>query len=241
MANLSDLLGIPHFSTSTGGTVKKDFLLEVADALGVRYPDKVTKDGLLARIWGAAQGREMPVDRLSPGSTVTNRVLEEIIDGIIENDIDARSVGFEQEGAEPGWLSFVDERRKCLRETTIREGRDSFRRSVLDAYGSQCTVTRTAVPAVLEAAHIVPYRGTQSNNVTNGLCLRRDIHSLFDRRLLTIDESDYRVILSDQLLDSTSYGHLEGTELHLPTKDSWPDKASLRMHREWATSGRHDA
>ena len=34
------------------------------------------------------------------------------------------------------------------------------------------------VAGVLQAAHIVPYMGTQSNATDNGLLLRADIHNL---------------------------------------------------------------
>src|SRR5271155_3471993 len=40
---------------------------------------------------------------------------------------------------------------------------------------------------LLEAAHISPYRGLQSNHPQNGLLLRADLHSLFDLGMLAVD------------------------------------------------------
>ena len=68
----------------------------------------------------------------------------------------------------------------------LRQGQAAFRKSLMRAYGGQCAVTATSTKEVLEAAHILPYRGTQTHRVDNGLLLRADIYTLFDRRLLAI-------------------------------------------------------
>lgn len=47
MAVLSDLLGIRHFTTSNGSTVRSDFLRAVAVRLGVPEPERLKKDPLL--------------------------------------------------------------------------------------------------------------------------------------------------------------------------------------------------
>jgi predicted restriction endonuclease len=65
------------------------------------------------------------------------------------------------------------------------------------------------VPWVLEAAHIFPYRGPQTNHVTNGLLLRADLHVLFDLGLLRIDADSLTVEL-DPILNGTSYAELSG-------------------------------
>ena len=50
----------------------------------------------------------------------------------------------------------------------------------MDAYGGRCAITGYDVEEALQAAHIVPYLGPQSNTVNNGLLLRADVHNLFD-------------------------------------------------------------
>ena len=82
MSTLSDLLGIPHFTTSRGSTVRVDFLRAVVGALD-RKAEGLGKDQLIRVAWEAVNDAPMPADRLSRGGTVTNRVLREIVDGVL--------------------------------------------------------------------------------------------------------------------------------------------------------------
>jgi hypothetical protein len=234
MSTLSDLLGIPHFTTSRGSTVRTDFLLAMAHAMGVVIPHGARKDDVLRLVWEQANRVRMPSDRLSPGGTVTNNVLQEIIDGILQHGI-VGTVPSESSEDRNDLVSLQDERKRRVREQAVREGQDAFRTIVLNAYKSRCAITQVDVPAALEAAHIMPYRGPQSNVVTNGLSLRRDIHALFDRGLLAIDEDDFEVLLNPVLTASESYAELQGTRIKLPmVVNMHPDRAALRAHREWA-------
>lgn len=235
MSTLSDLLGIPHFSTSRGSTVRTDFLRRVAQALGVDQPG-VVKEDLIRHVWEAANEADMPDDRLSNGGTVTNLVLQEIIDGILIHGKTPQANAAKQtesdaeEKFDPAGLGDTRERR--LVEIAQREGRDRFRTLVLNAYGSKCAITGTSVPAVLDAAHIVPYRGNAHNVVSNGLCLRRDVHGLFDRGMIAVDEGSHEVITA-RILRGTEYGHLG--LLRLPQlKTDRPSNEALRAHRVWA-------
>jgi hypothetical protein len=72
-------------------------------------------------------------------------------------------------------------------------------------------VTGCTVLAVLEAAHIKPYRGEQDNHPENGLLLRSDIHTLFDLDLLGIEPGRLQVELHPSL--RTEYGDLVGMQL----------------------------
>ena len=234
MSELSDLLGIRHFTTSRGGTVRRDFLEEAAWAMGVGVPVGTTKEDLIRLVWERAQGAPMPEDRLSPGGTVTNLVLQEVIEGVLRNDIFGFVAEVEEQGAEEV-VVHEDERRRAIREVAVREGQTGFRRRVLEAYGATCAITGADVPAALEAAHIAPYRGPRSHSVNNGLCLRSDIHALFDRGLLAVDERDLRVIISPVLAVSREYSHLDGVELTLPQDPGdRPSESALRAHREWS-------
>ncbi len=51
--------------------------------------------------------------------------------------------------------------------------------------------------------------------VSNGLLLRADLHTLYDRALIAIDPHDFRVIVAPELKDS-KYAYLEGRRLRLP-------------------------
>ena len=79
-----------------------------------------------------------------------------------------------------------DARKRVARSIAVRRGQPKFRRALLDAYGSKCCITRCDAPEALEAAHILPYRGDETNHVQNGLLMRADIHTLFDLGLIAV-------------------------------------------------------
>ncbi len=101
-----------------------------------------------------------------------------------------------------------------------RDGQLEFRAMVLRAYG-RCAVTGCEDTAALQAAHIIPYVNAQSNVCRNGLCLRADIHILFDRELLAIGP-DYVVNVADGVV-TADYRALHGKKISLPQdQKDWP-------------------
>jgi putative restriction endonuclease len=116
-----------------------------------------------------------------------------------------------------------------------RLGQGIFRVQVLDAYDRACAVTQEHSLPVLEAAHIRPYAGEGGHQVSNGIALRSDLHRLFDRGYVTIDE-DLRLVVGRSLQDEFHNGHsyygLNGQDLHLPTQpNQQPDPEALDWHR----------
>lgn len=87
--------------------------------------------------------------------------------------------------------NLVDARRREMRAMAVRRGQPAFRRRDLDAYGGICAVSGFGTSVVLEAAHIIPYRGDHTNQVCNGILLRADLHTLFDLGLLRIEPTTY--------------------------------------------------
>ena len=67
-----------------------------------------------------------------------------------------------------------------------RLGQGAFRLLVTDTYDRRCAITRERTLPALDAAHVRPYAEGGVHEVTNGLLLRRDIHSLFDRGYVTV-------------------------------------------------------
>ena len=65
------------------------------------------------------------------------------------------------------------------------------------------------------SAHLRPYRGPESNTVTNGLLLRADIHTLLDLRLLAPDPVTGNIVVS-KLLAGTQYEALTTCQLADP-------------------------
>jgi hypothetical protein len=105
------------------------------------------------------------------------------------------------------WL--VDGRSIALRNIRLRKGQSRFRDEVLAYHGGKCCVSGCADEVLLEAAHIAPYKGDHSHDVQNGLALRVDLHRLFDRFLLSIDDREMVVCVSPLVADAL-YRSLHG-------------------------------
>lgn len=89
------------------------------------------------------------------------------------------------------------------RQADVRVSNAKFRKLVL-ADGKGCIVARETNPAVLDAAHIYEANSQGQDSRLNGLAMRKDIHWLYDRGIITID-IDGTVTMNPIL---TSYEHL---------------------------------
>ena len=123
-----------------------------------------------------------------------------------------------------------DMRVRRMQLLALRQGQPRFRGDLLRAYEGRCAVTGTAIESVLEAAHISPHKGEQTNQVWNGLLLRADIHTLFDLFLLTVEASTMRVRVAP-LLAGSEYEALDGISIDLPVRlDEQPLEEALSSH-----------
>jgi putative restriction endonuclease len=117
-----------------------------------------------------------------------------------------------------------------------RLGQGIFRVKVLDAYDRACAVTGEHSLPVLEAAHIKPYATGGGHEVSNGLSLRSDLHRLFDRGYVTVDEDNRFVVgsrLKQDFENGRSYYGLQGHPLAVPNApDLRPSSEALAWHRE---------
>lgn len=86
-----------------------------------------------------------------------------------------------------------------------RLGQGAFRVLTTEAYHRQCAITGEKTLPVLDAAHIKPYSEQGPHKVSNGLLLRKDIHTLFDRGYITID-SHYNIEVSRRLKEDYGNG-----------------------------------
>ena len=130
------------------------------------------------------------------------------------------------EALERAGLSEDKEEERVLRAILTRRGQPEFRAALMRSYKGRCCVTGCNVEAVLEAAHIVGHAKGVNYNVTNGMLLRADIHTLFDLGLMTIDR-EYRIRISGTLAGH-DYTSLEGQLMTLPdNRDEWPDARGL--------------
>lgn len=144
----------------------------------------------------------------------------------------ARSLETEAGAFDPKGI--VDAREKIMAAIVRRRGQVAFRAALLRVYEGRCAVTGCNEAQALEAAHIVPYKGGETNHPTNGLLLRADIHTLFDLGLIAIDSKTMKVVLSPTLATG-SYSSLASSPIHLPADLTLrPSKAALDFHRESA-------
>lgn len=79
-----------------------------------------------------------------------------------------------------------------------RAGQQASRAIVTDAYQRHCAITGAKITPTLQAAHIRPVAEHGENRVDNGLLLRSDVHTLFDRGYLGLD-GKYRLHVSPRL------------------------------------------
>jgi putative restriction endonuclease len=119
---------------------------------------------------------------------------------------------------------------------TPRLGQGAFRVVITELYGRQCALTAGRVLPALDAAHIVPYAEGGGHSKTNGILLRKDIHSVFDAGYATVDR-DYRFVVSQKVRDvfnnGSEYLRLHGAQLRLPANPlDYPDKAALQWHND---------
>jgi hypothetical protein len=126
--------------------------------------------------------------------------------------------------------SVEDARTRTLKAIAQRQGQPRFRRALLQVYDCRCAFTGCDLPEVLEAAHIVAYRGRLTNHIQNGLLLRSDVHVLFDRGLIGVDPNSWRIVVHPRLLN-THYGALSGEAMRRPSNAKrCPSAQALLAH-----------
>jgi hypothetical protein len=123
----------------------------------------------------------------------------------------------------------IDGRARTYSSIIRRQGQPLFRQRLLTAYGGRCAITGPSPIWVLEAAHITPYRGVDTNVVGNGLLLRADVHTLFDLHLISVEPSN-RLVRVSSMLDGSEYVPFHGQPLALAKKGMRPSQAALKEH-----------
>jgi putative restriction endonuclease len=117
-----------------------------------------------------------------------------------------------------------------------RLGQGAFRILVTDNYHRMCAVTRERTLPALEAAHIKPFADGGEHEASNGVLLRRDIHSLFDAGYVTITLTlDFEVSrrIKEEFENGRQYYELHGRMIAAPgDPGSVPDRAALAWHNE---------
>lgn len=134
-------------------------------------------------------------------------------------------------------FSLVNEEDFKIQEVK-RKKRDvpiAFKQLMVSLY-EKCAVTGETLPDVLEACHIQQYISKDSDHIQNGLVLRVDVHRLFDRGLLLIDEN--YIIKVDPSICSAYYQSFHNKKINLPeTERFYPSKDALNYHNNLFKKG----
>jgi putative restriction endonuclease len=178
---------------------------------------------------GIMQGKSLDVSGSEEGRRIWMHM---------QSHLDKQSLAAEAEIGAPGTFNLVKETHAAYAPTLARQrgGQGTFRVMVLDAYNRRCCVTGERTLPVIEAAHIQPYVSPASNHVQNGLALREDVHTLFDRGYVTVDES-HRFVVSRRLREDyengREYYRYHGRSILLPASRSLaPSEDAIRWHQE---------
>lgn len=106
---------------------------------------------------------------------------------------------------------------------------------------AKAAVTGERTLPALDAAHIRPYYEGGLHDVTNGILLRRDVHSLFDAGYVTINpELRFEVSprIREEFENGRHYYELHGQRIQVPRAlRSQPDPAALMWHNEHCFRG----
>ncbi len=124
-------------------------------------------------------------------------------------------------------------------QSTTRVGQSFFRRSVLSAYDYRCCISGLAIPNLLVASHIIPWRVDEKNrlNPKNGLCLSALHDKAFDLGIITIANnmtirvSRIKTCKEDSFFDTAIFAY-DGKPIFLPEKFR-PNKDFLSYHRKY--------
>lgn len=79
-----------------------------------------------------------------------------------------------------------------------RLGQGGFKSLVREAYERRCAVTGHKIVPTLQAAHIVPVSSNGEHRLDNGLLLRSDVHTMFDRGYIGVSP-DFTLRVSPRL------------------------------------------
>ncbi|MBA4189515.1 MAG: hypothetical protein C0467_16120 [Planctomycetaceae bacterium] len=107
---------------------------------------------------------------------------------------------------------------KAKKQAEGRPGQAEFRARLLKAYEHKCAISDWNGDGALEAAHIIPFKQSLSQNIQNGILLRADIHRLFDLLLIRLrpDAPDHLTVVIDPSLHNTPYMTFANKRVRLP-------------------------
>lgn len=238
MDQITDFVGTPRVPAGVGSSVHNDFIQPLVWAVGLNPSDYSNKyrciEAVISRL-GGVYDPDTDTSEGTPsggGGTLTNRGLEKIwflLSASGFRDPDSVSGDF------PDPEAIEDARQRVRAEIVRRQGQATWRKALLEAHNFRCDISRWDVESGLEAAHIIAYRGSHSNELRNGLILRADLHHLFDLGQIAIEPGYPCSIHVAKRLRDTMVGVFHGQQVHLPGEESGgPSLKLLAYHRSQA-------
>lgn len=112
-------------------------------------------------------------------------------------------------------------------EVQVRQGQPEFRLALLAAYDHKCAISGCSTRDALQAAHIKSVAEGGLHSTRNGLVLRADLHNLFDRGLITIDENGF--VHVEPVVKDHGYRAFHGIKLPMVLQNA--DMRLLKAHR----------
>ena len=116
-----------------------------------------------------------------------------------------------------------------------------FRREIMRIYEYTCVVCKLQIltldgESVTEAAHIIPFKKSENDDVRNGISLCRLHHWGFDRGLISFSDT-YKIIVSDLMSEKGpsewKFTNLNDKGILVPdNKEHYPAQEALAWHRE---------
>lgn len=243
MKDIAQILGSEPIAPTIGSSIPRIFFSDVAAHLGI--PQIGTMPDLARRIIEFANlpWHEEFSSELAPsggGGTVTALGLLQIKNAILKwKGLPVLALPsilvFDEWEPAINWLAI---RNNLPKEETLkieRPGASEFRNMVLNEYGNKCAITGYRVSETIEAAHIVPYYGKESDDIQNGIPLRADLHKLFDNGLLRIQYVAGIKVFQIQIHENVKldYFDLHLMNINLPEDiNSYPSKKALEIKNE---------
>jgi len=151
------------------------------------------------------------------------------IKDLSERLCDLIQIDIDEDKVEDDFFDFKnigDAKKKIKKLITLRQGQPKFRNRLLKNYSFKCCISKCDVIDTLEACHIYSYMGPKTNHLTNGLILRSDLHILYDKGLICIDEN-YKVKISGKIKNSDWYSQFHGISITKPI-ENYPNKEAIK-------------
>lgn len=115
-------------------------------------------------------------------------------------------------------------------EIISRPSQARFRKDVMEAGSYRCLLSGVTIKESLQACHIIPVKNNGSDHRSNGLLLRADLHTLYDKGHIKIIE-DGTVFISEYLKTDPYYS------INLPRSTELPSYVNLdaiRIRNEYS-------